>query len=213
MAFSPTEYCRLFAQKKAYKGGVTGTPGPPLATPLLCVSLSQHVPKILGAQRDAGTQLATALRRRPFSACSKGNRRRLHAGNGIQGVLCIEECCMWSGKSIAERTFRQNNFNALTNHCACGLYALNTYRLVLVLKHGNSCSRSEQVICLDWSQFPYFYLSFVKPEKRIRQVWKDSEATWTFPTFFSISYDDREYEQQDLQSSENQSITFLTLRS
>ena len=37
MAFSPTEYCRLFAQKKAYQGGVTGTPGPPppfLATPL-----------------------------------------------------------------------------------------------------------------------------------------------------------------------------------
>ena len=28
------EYCRLFAQKKAYQGGVTGTPGPPLATPL-----------------------------------------------------------------------------------------------------------------------------------------------------------------------------------
>ena len=23
------EYCRLFAQKKAYQGGVTGTPGPP----------------------------------------------------------------------------------------------------------------------------------------------------------------------------------------
>ena len=32
-------------------------------------------------QRDAGTRLATALRRRPFSACNKGNRRRLHAGN------------------------------------------------------------------------------------------------------------------------------------
>ena len=34
MAFSLPEYCRLFAQKKAYQGGVTGTPGPPLATPL-----------------------------------------------------------------------------------------------------------------------------------------------------------------------------------
>ena len=32
-------------------------------------------------QRDAGTRLATALRRRPFSACNKGNRRHLHAGN------------------------------------------------------------------------------------------------------------------------------------
>ena len=31
--------------------------------------------------------------------------------------------------------------------------------------------------------------------------------------FFSSSYHDREYEQQDLQSSENQNITFLTLRS
>ena len=29
MAFSPPEYCRFFAQKKDYQGGVTGTPGPP----------------------------------------------------------------------------------------------------------------------------------------------------------------------------------------
>ena len=36
-------------------------------------------------QRDAGTRLATALRRRPFSACNKGNRRRLHAGNIFAG--------------------------------------------------------------------------------------------------------------------------------
>ena len=35
------EYCRLFAYKKAYKGGVTGTPGPPLATPLIRKSLFQ----------------------------------------------------------------------------------------------------------------------------------------------------------------------------
>ena len=52
----------------------------------------------------------------------------------------------------------------------------------------------------------------MKPEKRMRQVSKDSEATWTVPKFFSFSYDGREYEQ-DLQSSENQNITFLTLRS
>ena len=40
MAFSPPEYCRLFAQKKAYQGGWgTGTPGPPpLATPLEKIS-------------------------------------------------------------------------------------------------------------------------------------------------------------------------------
>ena len=31
--FSPPEYCRLFAQKKAYQGGPTNTPGPPLVTP------------------------------------------------------------------------------------------------------------------------------------------------------------------------------------
>ena len=29
MAFSPPEYFRLFAQEKAYQGGVTGTPEPP----------------------------------------------------------------------------------------------------------------------------------------------------------------------------------------
>ena len=29
---------------------------------------------------DSGTRLAMALRRRPFSACNKRNRRRLHAG-------------------------------------------------------------------------------------------------------------------------------------
>ena len=45
MAFLPPEYCRLFAQKKAYQGGVTGTPGPPLATPLVrtCHSLKGHL--------------------------------------------------------------------------------------------------------------------------------------------------------------------------
>ena len=35
--FSPPEYCRLFAQKKAYQGGVMGTPGPPPSyAPDLC---------------------------------------------------------------------------------------------------------------------------------------------------------------------------------
>ena len=40
MAFWPPEYCRLFAQKKAYQGGVTGTLGPPLATPLVISKLT-----------------------------------------------------------------------------------------------------------------------------------------------------------------------------
>ena len=40
MAFSPPEYCRLFAQKKAYQEGVTGTPGPsPSYAPVIEVSL------------------------------------------------------------------------------------------------------------------------------------------------------------------------------
>ena len=43
-------------------------------------------------QRDVGTRLATALHRRPFSACNKGNRRRLHAGNlflEFYGILLL----------------------------------------------------------------------------------------------------------------------------
>ena len=44
MAFSPPEYCRLFAQKKAYQGGVTGTPGPPLATSLGCKTSGRKNP-------------------------------------------------------------------------------------------------------------------------------------------------------------------------
>ena len=40
MAKILSEYCRLFAQKKAYQGGVMGTPGPPLAT-LLVYNYSQ----------------------------------------------------------------------------------------------------------------------------------------------------------------------------
>ena len=41
------------------------------------------------------------------------------------------------------------------------------------------------------------------------------ERQWgnVFPHFLKISYDGREYEQQDLQPSENQNTTFLTLRS
>ena len=38
MAFSPPEYCRLFAQKKAYQGGVTAPQDPshPSYTPDYC---------------------------------------------------------------------------------------------------------------------------------------------------------------------------------
>ena len=35
MAFSPPEYCRLFAQKKAYQEGGSRAPQDPPATPLL----------------------------------------------------------------------------------------------------------------------------------------------------------------------------------
>ena len=34
MAFSPRNIVGCLLKKKAYKGSVTGTPGPPLATPL-----------------------------------------------------------------------------------------------------------------------------------------------------------------------------------
>ena len=43
MAFSPPEYCRLFAQKKAYQGGVMGTPGPLLAMPLYLIALRSYI--------------------------------------------------------------------------------------------------------------------------------------------------------------------------
>ena len=46
--------------------------------------MSQFTRNRIPCQRDAGTRLATALRRRPFSACNKGNRRRLRAGNSYQ---------------------------------------------------------------------------------------------------------------------------------
>ena len=51
MAFSPSEYCRLFAQKKAYQGGwgVIGSPGlppPPLATPLEGITIYPLVSEI-----------------------------------------------------------------------------------------------------------------------------------------------------------------------
>ena len=45
LAFSQPEYCRLFEQKTAYRGGLTGTPGPPpLATPL--VIDKSHYPSV-----------------------------------------------------------------------------------------------------------------------------------------------------------------------
>ena len=51
----------------------------------LTVYYSQFMRNRIPCQRDAGTRLATALRRRPFSACNQGNRRRLHAGNANTG--------------------------------------------------------------------------------------------------------------------------------
>ena len=58
---------------------------------------------------------------------------------------------MWSGKSIGEQTFRQNDFNALTTYVLCISF------------------------CMHWIP--------------------------AVPHYFKIWYDDREYEQQDLQSS------------
>ena len=41
MAFSPPEYCRLFAQKKAYQGRVTGTQDPPSYAPVKNVNYNR----------------------------------------------------------------------------------------------------------------------------------------------------------------------------
>ena len=45
----------------------------------------------------------------------------------------------------------------------------------------------------------------------MERQWGNLDISHIF--FFSISYHEREYERQDLQSSENHNITFLTLRS
>ena len=45
---------------------------------------SQFMRNRVPCQRDAGTRLATALRRRPFWACNKGKGRRLHADNIVE---------------------------------------------------------------------------------------------------------------------------------
>ena len=64
-------------------------------------------------QWDAGTRLVTALRRRPFSACNKGNRRRLHAGN-----FCLWLCCYsyYRGVHYSRVSVRQegDDFSAKT---------------------------------------------------------------------------------------------------
>ena len=52
--------------------------------------------------------------------------------------------CDPGGKPVGEWAFRQNDFNELTNCYACGWHAVNTCSLLLVLKQGNNCSRSEQ---------------------------------------------------------------------
>ena len=47
MVFTATilswRFCRLFAQNKAYQGGVTGTPGPPLPTSYAPVAEYTHI--------------------------------------------------------------------------------------------------------------------------------------------------------------------------
>ena len=59
MAFSPPEYCRLFAQKKAYQGGVTGTPGPPPPPPSYAPEVSRQ--KYKGKGISASKVLALLL--------------------------------------------------------------------------------------------------------------------------------------------------------
>ena len=71
------------------------------------------------------TRLATALRRRPFSACNKGNRRRLHEGKlhanrktsirqqyGRQSPVNELQRCQQDQKSWrpGDRSFYQDHF-------------------------------------------------------------------------------------------------------
>ena len=60
---------------------------------------SQFMRNRIFCLRVAGTRLATALRRRPFSACNKGNRRRLHAGNFSAAKKNVSASWMWMTKS------------------------------------------------------------------------------------------------------------------
>ena len=64
MAFSPPEYCRLFAQKKAYQRGVTGTPGPPPP--------SSYAPD----KQTKGLQLASLLSEEEKELLPKGDVTR-----------------------------------------------------------------------------------------------------------------------------------------
>ena len=74
-------------------------------------------------QRDAGTRLATALRRRPFSACNKGNRRRLHAGNDETSATWI--VCD-SPDSLQDETYYLNNVFS-KNNCNTDFVRRNTH--------------------------------------------------------------------------------------
>ena len=62
MAFSPPEYCRLFAQKKAYQEGFTGTPVPPPPSPsyapgLIAREQALHLGDIMNGRRGRGTRV------------------------------------------------------------------------------------------------------------------------------------------------------------
>ena len=65
-------------------------------------------------QRDARTQLATALRRRPFSACNKGNRRRLHVGNIFPvfyslHLHCINPCLTLEIQRVSDKSLTHSS--------------------------------------------------------------------------------------------------------
>ena len=71
--------------------------------------ISQFMRNRIPCQRDTGTRLATALRRRPFSACNKGNRRRLHAGKHL-------------GYARRFKSTNQCNATKQTSLCGVGLW-------------------------------------------------------------------------------------------
>ena len=94
MAFSPTEYCRLFAQKKAYQGGVTGNPGPPLATPLQNDSLRTADVFPVVASLPPKNNVVTFRREKSYNrkyvCCSQASRTMDDYRNSPTIKLCAD---------------------------------------------------------------------------------------------------------------------------
>ena len=112
-------------------------------------------------QRDAGTRLATALRRRPFSECNKGNRRRLHAGK----------------TTIESFYYFEDPVNATTSLLRPGFYGPTVVALTgLHVAVCMGCKRfflkeRKNVIFLNKINLPYCFVVFFVVCSRLRPFW------------------------------------------